>query len=72
MPFDKLGYELLATACYVLLGLAMFGLAFWIITKLARFSIRKEIADDQNTALAIIIGSIMIGIALIVAAAVHG
>ena len=35
-------------------------------------SIRKEIEDDQNTSLAIIIGSVIIGIALIVAAAVHG
>ena len=35
-------------------------------------SIRKEIEEDQNMALGIIIASIIIGIALIVSAAVHG
>ena len=33
---------------------------------------RKEIEDDQNIALAILIGSVIIGIAMIVASAVHG
>ena len=52
--------------------LIFFGIAFVIIVKVSPFSIRKEIEDDQNTALAILIGSVIIGIALIVAAAVHG
>lgn len=57
---------------YTTLGLVFFALAFWIITRLAPFSVRKEIEEDQNTALAIVIGSVIIGIALIIAAAVHG
>ena len=36
------------------------------------FSIRKEIEDDQNTALGIVIGSMLIGIAIIIAAAIQG
>jgi uncharacterized membrane protein YjfL (UPF0719 family) len=55
-----------------MVGLVFFALAFWVIVKVSPFSIRKEIEDDQNTSLAIIIGSVIIGIALIVAAAVHG
>ena len=43
-----------------------------LIVKASPFSIRKEIEDDQNTALAIIIGAVIIGVALIIAAAVHG
>jgi len=32
---------------------------------------KKEIEEDQNTALAIIIGAIMIGLAMIISAAIH-
>lgn len=64
--------QLLGALIYSLIGIALFGLAFFIIVKVAPFSIRKEIEDDQNTALGIIIGSVIIGIALIISAAVHG
>ncbi len=62
---------LLTTVIFTVFGLLVFGLAYMIIVKATPFSIRKEIEDDQNTALAIIIGSVIIGVALIIAAAVH-
>ena len=40
--------------------------------KVAPFSVRKEIEEDQNTALGIIIGSMIIGLAIIIGAAIHG
>ena len=61
-----------AAVVFSLIGLVFFGIAFWLITKLAPFSVRKEIEEDQNTSLGIVIGSIIIGIALIVSAAMHG
>ncbi len=64
--------QLLGALIYSLIGIALFGLAFFIIVKVAPFSIRKEIEDDQNTALGIIIGSVIIGIALIISSAVQG
>ncbi|MFL6283171.1 MAG: DUF350 domain-containing protein [Pyrinomonadaceae bacterium] len=63
---------LVTTAIFTAFGLIVFGLAYVIIVKASPFSIRKEIEDDQNTALAIIIGSVIIGVSLIIAAAVHG
>lgn len=54
------------------LGIALFALAFWIIVKVTPFSLRKEIEEDQNTALAIIIAAVILGIALIVSAAIQG
>jgi len=72
VPMDKLVDLILTTLAFTLFGLIMFAIAFLIIVKVSPFSIRKEIEDDQNTSLAIIIGSVIIGIALIVAAAVHG
>jgi uncharacterized membrane protein YjfL (UPF0719 family) len=54
------------------IGLALFGLAFFVATRVAPFSIRKEIEDDENVALALVLGAINVGIAWIVAAAVGG
>jgi putative membrane protein len=59
------------TLVFVIIGLIVFALAFLVITKVAPFSVRKEIEDDQNVALAIVIGSVILGSALIIAAAVH-
>lgn len=69
---EKLGHGILATVIYVAIGLAVFGVAFWIMNKLAPFSMKKEIEEDQNTALAIIIAGVLIGIAIIIAAAIAG
>lgn len=61
-----------SAAIYSLLGLLMFGLAWILIVWLTPFSIRKEIEVDQNTSLGIILGAVIIGIALIISAAVAG
>ena len=58
------------TLIFSVLGLALFALAFWVIVKVTPFSIRKEIEEDQNVALAIIIASMIFGIAIIIAAAI--
>lgn len=63
--------QLLWTVTYVALGILLFGASFWVLGKLVPFSIRKEIEEDQNTALGVIIGAIIIGIAIIVAAGIH-
>ncbi|WP_394838370.1 DUF350 domain-containing protein [Pendulispora rubella] len=54
------------------IGLVMFLLAFKVFQWLSPFSIRKEIEEDQNTALGILMGSVMLGLAIIIAAAIHG
>jgi uncharacterized membrane protein YjfL (UPF0719 family) len=50
----------------------MFAVSFMIIRVLAPFSLKKEIEEDQNTALAVLIGSVILGLSLIIAAAIHG
>jgi len=54
------------------IGLAMFGIAFVVFEKLVKISIRKEIVEDQNTALGIAMAGMMIAMAIIVAAAIGG
>jgi putative membrane protein len=72
-----LNLEALVTAAlgatiFTLLGLFFFGVFFALIQKLTPFSIRKEIEEDQNTALGIVLASVILGIAMIVSAAIHG
>ncbi len=68
---DQLLHTLVYTSTFVLLGLVCFALTFWIIVKVSPFSIKKEIEDDQNTSLAILIASVILGISLIISAAIH-
>jgi len=72
MKIENLGEAAVNTAVFAAIGLAVFGLAFWLIVKIAPFSVKKEIEDDQNTSLAIIIAGVLIGISLIIAAAISG
>jgi uncharacterized membrane protein YjfL (UPF0719 family) len=76
MPVETMGDGLLrhvlSAALFSVVGVAVFAAAFWIMERVAPFSIRKEIAEDQNTALAIVMGSVILGMAIIVAAAVAG
>jgi putative membrane protein len=53
------------------LGLVIFIIAFVVMDKLTPFSLWKEIIDEHNTALAILVGAMSIGICMIIAAAVH-
>ena len=64
--------QLVSAALFSAMGVAVFAIAFWVMCKVAGFSVRKEIAEDQNTALAIVMGSVILGIAIIVASTVHG
>ena len=72
MKLENLGDAVISTAVFAGIGLAVFGIAFWLMTKLAPFSMKKEIEEDQNVALAVIMAGVLIGISLIIAAAVSG
>ena len=60
------------TVIFVAIGLIVFAIAFSIVVLVAPFSVKKEIEDDQNISLAIIIGALIIGVAMIISAAIQG
>jgi uncharacterized membrane protein YjfL (UPF0719 family) len=62
---------LLNAVVFALLGIVLFILAFVVLDKITPFSLWKEIIEDQNTALAILLGAMSIGLCIIIAAAVH-
>jgi uncharacterized membrane protein YjfL (UPF0719 family) len=64
--------QLLAALIFAVVGIVVLAVAWWIMVKVSPFSFRKEIEEDQNVALAIVAGAVIIGISLIIAAAVHG
>jgi putative membrane protein len=69
VKLEELLPVLLTTIIFVVI---VFAIAYFIVVKVSPFSVKKEIEDDQNTALAIIIGAIIIGVALIISAAIQG
>ena len=72
MDWNEIGKGLGQTCVYGLFGIALFLGALWLVGRLSPFSARKEIEEDQNVAFAIIVGAVLIGLAMIVAAAIHG
>ena len=72
VPLEGLLPTLVTTLVFVVLGLIVFALAFFVIGMATPFSVRKEIEEDHNVALAIVIASVILGSALIIAAAIHG
>lgn len=64
--------HLVAALVFAVIGLIFFGLAFLIFVKATPFSVRKEIEEDHNTALAIVFASVIIGIAIIIGMAIQG
>ena len=64
------GNQVVSTIVFSLIGMATFAIFFVALPHLLPFSLKKEIEDDQNTALGIVLGAIVIGIAIIIAAAI--
>ncbi len=62
---------LVQSLLFAVIGVAIFALAFLAICKVLPFSVRKEIEEDQNTSLGIVLGSVIIGLSIIVASAIH-
>lgn len=62
---------LLNAVVYAALGIVIFSFAFLIVDKLTPYHLWKEIVENKNIALAILVGSMSIGMCMIIAAAVH-
>ena len=70
VKLDQLLEVLVTTLIFVFIGIIFFAVAYAILSRM--YNLHKEIEEDHNNALAIVIGSIMLGIAIIIAAAING
>ena len=68
---DHLTQAIVQSLLFSFIGVGVFGFSFWIITKLVPFSVRKEIEEDQNTSLGILLGSVIIGLSIIISSAIR-
>lgn len=57
---------------FSLLGVVIFWLCFVVIDKLTPYQLWREVVEKNNLALAVIVAAMCIGIAMIIAAAIHG
>lgn len=68
LHFDQLA----AAALYSVLGALLFTILFLLFEKLTPFSVKHELIEEHNTALAIVIGSCAVAFGLIVSSAISG
>jgi len=71
MEFEPMLKQLAAAALFGAAGIVLFVVAYKVLKLTVPFSIEKELAEDQNVALGIVMGAMMLGVAIIVAAAIH-
>ncbi len=64
--------HLVAAVIFSIMGVAVLLFCIWVFDRLSPYSFRKEILEDQNSALGMIVAALMIGISIIIAAAIHG
>jgi uncharacterized membrane protein YjfL (UPF0719 family) len=60
-----------AAIVFAFIGVLLVILAFMLFDKLTPGSLWKELIEDQNTALGVLMGAVAIALAIIIAAAVH-
>jgi putative membrane protein len=63
--------NMVAALVFAFTGIAVFVLAFMIIDFATPYHLWKEIVEEKNMALAVLVGAMSIGICIIIAAAVH-
>lgn len=56
---------------FAAVGLLIFVVAFVVVDRLTPYHLWNEIVHEHNTALAILVGAMSIGMCIIIAAAVH-
>lgn len=63
---------LLASVVYSAIGIVIFIVAYKVMEKVLPFDVGKELHADQNTAVGVLLGAMMLGLAIIIASAIHG
>lgn len=64
-------FILLNSLIYAFLGLVIFITSFLIVDKLTPYDLWKQLVEEKNIALAIVVAAAALGICLIIAAAIH-
>lgn len=72
MNWDVILKGLFTSLIFSLVGMAVFAAGFALLRVILPMDMKKEIETDQNTALGVVIGSFILGLAFIIGMAIHG
>lgn len=64
--------DLVSSLLYSILGVMVFCMTFAIVDWLTPYDLWKQLVEEKNLALAIVVGAAGLGICIIIAAALHG
>ncbi|MCC6508548.1 MAG: DUF350 domain-containing protein [Pirellulaceae bacterium] len=67
-----LGYHLMAVGIFSCVGILVLLVCLLLMEKLTPYSITNEIVEEHNTALAIVVSAIVLGVSIIIAASIIG
>ena len=72
MNWSVLLNNLVTSVVFSAAGLAVFVLGFVVLDKITPYNLWQELIEKKNTALALVVGFACLGVALIIAACLHG
>jgi len=72
MFWDQVWHAVVRTAIFSSLGIFMFGASFALLAKILPFSLRKELEEDHNVSMGIVVGAMILGLAIIIGLCVTG
>lgn len=62
---------LLNSVVYAILGVVIFVSGFIIMDKITPYDLWKQLVEEKNLALAVVVGAAALGVCIIIAAAIH-
>jgi uncharacterized membrane protein YjfL (UPF0719 family) len=71
IDIPDLAANVAAAIIFTVIGIVLFVVSFMLIDRFTPGSLWKELIEDRNTAVAILMGAMSIGLSIIIAAAVH-
>ena len=69
-PLANLPANVLAVIVYALLGMILIGLGLWVVDRFTPGTMWKELIEEHNTALATVMGAVMVAFSIVIAAAI--
>jgi putative membrane protein len=72
LQMESLSKGVVGSLVYAIIGILMSVLSFKIVDAIIPGKLSRQIAEDRNVAIAIVAGSMILGICIIIAAAIHG
>jgi uncharacterized membrane protein YjfL (UPF0719 family) len=68
--YTSMVHNVVAAVVFTIIGVLLFIVAFMVFDKLTPGSLWKELIEDHNTAIGVLMGAVAIALAIIIAAAV--